>query len=313
MTRLPRKAATASRKGTARPSAQNKEGTRSPRTPRTTSPRRTQGEPSITDTRVGDHVSDDVHPFLRFQEFMKQLENNIAHNFLTAVRQALTSSKEIAATAFAAYYTSQLPECQDLVRDLMADMRRGWYPGDGVNRFIYLVFWRVQSVERRSSQHLRRQITAVVGALDALVREKKWPITRNIAISEIMEKIDSLGGITAIYDKWKEEQKAQSDATLFQRHKSTAKRLGMTIEEVARKEREQQDQHQQRRETGNEDRFMAMLSTISEEVSWEGGTDHLMLIAAVREPNGKLTLRRLKTSYQQRMILAVVNPMNPIT
>lgn len=305
---------TASARDVRRSAAQNEEGTRSPRVAPRKGAGRTQSEHIATEgtSRVADTTRDDVHPFLRFQELMKQLENGIANNFLTAVRHALTSSKEIAATAFAAYYTSQLPECQEPVRDLMAEMRRGWNPGDGVNRFIYLVFWRVQSVEKRASQHLRRQITAVVQVLNVLVRQKKWPISKNVSVSEIIAKIDSLGGITAMYDKWTEEQKAQNDTSLYQRHKATAERLGMTIEDVVRKEKEQQDQHQQQRQNQNENRLISMLTTISEEVSWER-TDRLMLIAAVRDQDGKLTLRRFRLPYQQRMIHSVVNPVNPIT
>lgn len=241
---------------------------------------------------------------------MRQLQDDVSKSFLVAIRMALTSSAEIAAKIFAAWHTSKLPACRELVEEEMRGSRNGDVLSD-ISRFVYFVFWRANAVERRASGLLRLQVSATVEKLYFLVSTGKWVVPDDVSIAEILTKIEHEGGITKIYDSWRRRQLVEKKTQLYQLQEAKAEKLGVQVEEVQRRERETRDRHQQRRDDQNDARFLEMLTDICEEIAWDSD-DPLMLIAATRSPDGRLNLRKLRTPYRRRMITAIVNPTTPI-
>jgi hypothetical protein len=178
---------------------------------------------------------------------------------------------------------------------------------------VHFLFWRLNSPEKRSSGHLRLQIIATIEKLHDLVEQGKWTIPDDVPIETVVRKIESLGGITATYDRWRHESAHRKAEQAHQRTEQIASTLGLPVEEVVRRQQEVWQAHQRRRDHGRENQFVEMLPEIAEEVSWrDRARDNLMLIAAVRTASGRVRTFRIRDAYKRRMITAVVNPTTPI-
>lgn len=275
--------------------------------------KRTQSEQAVN-IEFGDGHQ---QPFARWQDLMRQLQYDIGHNFLTAVRHALFSSNIIAAKAFVAWHTSQLPECKDLVRDEMSEMRQR-SDGQDIRRFIHFIFWRVASVEQRASGHLRNQIIAVVEMLDSLVSNNDWYISSNPSVSEVSSKIEALGGITKIYDKWRGIRRKEKDLQTHRRHEETAQRTGRSVDEVISLEQQRQRQHQDVRDKKNIQRFtsdvLKFADPTDKDVTWSG-KENLVLFVGVKLPeagDNALRLYEFKKAPARRILNALLHPTTPI-
>jgi hypothetical protein len=241
---------------------------------------------------------------------MCELQDDVSKNFLAAIRDALRSSNVIAAKIFAAWYTSRLPACRDLVDDEMGSARNGNVLSN-ISRFVYFIFWQANAVEKRASGLLRLQVTAVAEKLQSLVTTGAWIIPDDVSIAEILTKIEQEGGMTGIYDKWRQQKTSEKTSQRHKDQEARAEQLGIEVAEVVKKERDARTQHQKNRDAQNDSRFENMITEITEEVVWNGD-ETLMLIVATRRPDKKLTLRKLREPYKRRMINSVVNPTTPI-
>lgn len=243
---------------------------------------------------------------------MRELDADISRSFTTMVRSALVTSTTITAKAFSAWHISRLPECYTLVQQELKGADAGERAATEIRRFVHFLFWRLNSPEKRTSGHLRLQMIATIERLQDLVDSGKWKISDDVPLEVVIAKIESLGGVTAVYDFWREQVARLKATRVHQRYEQIATNLGLPVEEVIRRQQEVWGDHQRRKDQEKESRFVEMLSEIAEEVSWRERQEGFMLIAAVRSPRGRLRLFKLRERYARRMITAVVNPTTSI-